>query len=112
MWTLTAIEVASALRRLVRERRLREQAAQAAETRVDQLLKISHVVFDLEAVKAQARRLLRLHVLRAADALQLGAAIEWANGRPTGRVLNTLDKSLARAAEREGFAVASVSSPD
>lgn len=106
VWTLTAIEVSSALRRLVREKRLREPEAQAAETRVDQLLKISHVVVDLEAVKAQARRLLRLHALRAADALQLGAAMEWANGRPTGRVLYTLDKSLARAAEREGFDVA------
>lgn len=55
----------------------------------------------------QARRLLRLHALRAADALQLGAAIEWANGRPNGRVFHTLDKPLARAAEREGFSTAS-----
>lgn len=105
VWTLTAVEVSSALRRLVREGQLPESDARAAEARTDQLLKISHVVVDVESVKLQARRLLKLHTLRAADALQLGAALEWTNGRPTGRVFYTFDKGLARAAEREGFRV-------
>jgi hypothetical protein len=43
--------------------------------------------------------------LRAADAMQLGAALEWAEGRPTGRLLMTLDAQLGRAAAREGFRV-------
>jgi hypothetical protein len=55
--------------------------------------------------KGLARRLLRVHALRAADALQLGAALAWAEGRPAGRVLHTLDAHLAIAAEREGFLV-------
>jgi len=63
------------------------------------------VVIDVEAVKAQARRLLRLHPLRAADAMQLGAAWEWVAGRPTGRIFHTLDTRLALAARREGFRV-------
>jgi hypothetical protein len=37
--------------------------------------------------------------------MQLGAALEWAGGRPTGRRFVTLDAQLARAAEREGFRV-------
>lgn len=108
-WTLTSVEVSSALRRLVREELLSEADARAAETRVDELLRVSHLVIDLEAVKIQAQRLLRIHALRAADALQLGAALEWANGRPAGRVFHALDRPLARAAEREGFLVAGAS---
>jgi len=45
--------------------------------------------------------------MRAADALQLGAAVEWAHGRATGRFFCTLDAQLARAAAREGFRVLS-----
>jgi hypothetical protein len=56
-------------------------------------------------VKGLARRLLRVHALRAADALQLGAALVWAGGRPQGKVLLTLDERLALIAKREGFEV-------
>jgi hypothetical protein len=88
-----------------REGALSEKEAGAAETRTDELGRSCHVVFNLEAVKVQARRLLRLHPLRAADALQLGAALEWARGNPSGRTFLTLDKQLALAASREGFNV-------
>jgi hypothetical protein len=64
-----------------------------------------HAIIDVEAIKSHARRLLRLHPLRAADAMQLGAAWEWAAGRPTSRVFHTLDVRLALAAQREGFRV-------
>lgn len=105
LWTLTAVEISSALRRLVREGILGEREANVAESRADELIGTSHVVVNVEAVKVQARRLLRLHTLRAADATQLGAAMEWANGRPTGRFFCTLDAQLALAAAREGFHV-------
>lgn len=105
LWTLTSVELTSALQRLVREGRLGEKAAALAEARADELVKTSHVVINVETVKLQARRLLRLHTLRAADALQLAAALEWAGGRAMGRCLHTLDAQLARAAAREGFDV-------
>ncbi|TMB59560.1 MAG: type II toxin-antitoxin system VapC family toxin [Deltaproteobacteria bacterium] len=105
VWTLTPIELASAVLRLVREGALQETAANKAESRIDELLGSCHVVIDVEAVEAQARRLLRLHPLRAADAMQLGAAWEWVAGRPTGRIFHTLDTRLALAARREGFRV-------
>jgi predicted nucleic acid-binding protein len=110
LWTLTAVEVASAVRRLVREGLLGEREANAAEARADELIETSHVVMNIETVKVQARRLLRLHSLRAADAMQLGAALEWAGSRPTDRLFVTLDAQLARAAAREGFHV--VPDPD
>jgi predicted nucleic acid-binding protein len=105
LWTLTSVELASAMRRLVREGTLDERQANEAEARADELLQTSHLVINVETVKVQARRLLRLHTLRAADAMQLGAALEWSAGRPLGRVLHTLDTQLGRAAAREGFRV-------
>jgi hypothetical protein len=74
---------------------------------VDELVETSHLVVNVETVKAQARRLLRLHSLRAADAMQLAAALQWAGGQPTGRLFVTLDAQLGRAAAREGFRVIS-----
>ena len=107
LWTLTPVEVTSALRRLVREGSLEERTALLAEARMDDLVRACHVVVDVDAVKPLAVRLLRLHPLRAFDALQLGAALHWAEGHPQGRTLHTLDSRLALAAEREGFVVPS-----
>jgi uncharacterized protein len=86
-------------------RSIDDSAAHEAEGRVDQLLAFCHAVIDVEAVKLQARRLLRVHPLRAADALQLGAAWEWAIGRSAERFFHTFDGRLAIAARREGFRV-------
>lgn len=105
IWTLTPVEVGSALRRLVREGALPERLALQAEERGDEVTAASHVVIDVEGAKDQARRLLRLHALRAADALQLGAALLWARGSPAGKILHTFDERLATAAAREGFRV-------
>ena len=105
VWTLTPVEVVSALRRLVRENSLDEEIARTAEARLDQIIRTCHVVIDVETVKPLAARLLRLHPLRAFDALQLGAALHWAEGHPQGRTVHTLDHRLALAAQREGFFV-------
>lgn len=103
IWTLTPIEVLSAVRRLVRERALTEALGAEAEQRADELARACHVVVDVEGAKDQARRLLRLHQLRAADALQLAAALLWSRGSPTAKTFHTFDERLAAAAAREGF---------
>ena len=51
------------------------------------------------------RGLLRVHVLRAADALQLAAAILAAGGRPSTLGFVCFDERLATAARKEGFEV-------
>ena len=107
VWTLTPVEVVSAFRRLVRDQVLDEGVARAAEIRLDEIVRTCHVIIDVEPVKSLATRLLRLHPLRAADALQLGAALHWAEGHPEGRTVHTLDGRLALAAQREGFVVPS-----
>jgi uncharacterized protein len=105
VWTLTSVELASAVMRLLREGGLNDAESNTAETRIDELMQSCHAIIDVDAVKAQSRRLLRLHALSAADAMQLGAAWEWAGGRSSGRVVHTLDGRLALAARREGFRV-------
>lgn len=66
----------------MREGALGEQDARSAEARAQDVAAASYTVVDVDAVQATARRLLRVHVLRAADALQLGAALIWAGGQP------------------------------
>jgi len=105
IWTLTPVEITSALWRLVREGALVEDESRRAEQRAHDFAAASRAVIDIDAVKLLAQRLLRVHVLRAADALQLGAALAWSAGRPQGKTLHTLDGRLARAARREGFDV-------
>jgi predicted nucleic acid-binding protein len=105
LWTLTPVEVVSALRRLLHDGEIRERDALHAERRADELMRACHIVVDVDAVKATAVRLLRTHTLRAADALQLGAALEWAGHRAADQVLVSFDRRLALAAEREGFRV-------
>ncbi len=106
LWTLTPVEITSALWRKVREGTLDEDDARRAEIRMQELADASYTVTDVESVKGLARRLLRVHAMRAADALQLGAALVWAGGRPQGKALVTLDDRLALTARREGFEVA------
>jgi hypothetical protein len=104
-WTLTPVEVLSALRRLVRDGVLADRAAHDVEALAKTLLQRCHVVSDVERVKPVAMRLLRVHALRAADALQLAAALVWSDGPPEAAVLHTFDQRLGGAAEREGFRV-------
>ena len=59
----------------------------------------------IETVREHAESALAAHPLRAADALQLGAALVAAAGNPETLQFVTLDRRLAVAAEREGFPV-------
>lgn len=105
LWTLTPVEVTSALWRLVREGEMREEDALAAETRAAEFASAASTIVDIDAVKLRAARLLRVHALCAADSLQLAAALVWSGDQPGARALVTLDDRLAAAARREGFQV-------
>lgn len=63
------------------------------------------VITDFLAVRDHAERMVRSYPLRAADALQLGAAITAAEQEPASLEFVTLDRRLAEAAAREGFQV-------
>lgn len=105
VWWATSVECASALQRLVREGGLDSAGALAAVARLRELEKHWNEVEPTQQVRQQAERLLRLHPLRAADALQLAAAIIAADYDPTGLTFVTSDERLIAAAAKEGFAV-------
>jgi predicted nucleic acid-binding protein len=104
-WWGTPVECASAVSRLEREGRLSPQEATEALGRLDALAQHWHRIEPVEAVLETARRLLRVHPLRAADALQLAAAFLASEGRPSTLELVCLDDRLTTAAQREGFPV-------
>jgi predicted nucleic acid-binding protein len=105
MWTLTEVELRSALTRLGREGRLSSKEVQDASRRVEEFRSRVHVVSLESGVKSRAKRLLGVHTLRAADALQLAAALVSCSDEPSGYELITLDARLVDAARREGFHV-------
>ena len=94
-----------AIARLEREHRLTEAGVTAAIVRLTEAVKSWTEVPPVERVREQAARLLRIHPLRAADALQLAAAIVLADFDPRSLPFVTLDNQLASAARREGFEV-------
>jgi predicted nucleic acid-binding protein len=104
-WWGTPVECASAIARLEREGHLSPQEATEALERLDALARHWHRIEPVEAVLETARRLLRVHPLRAADALQLAAAFLASEGRPSTLELVCLDDRLVTAAQREGFPV-------
>ena len=61
-------------------------------------------------IRRTAIRLIRVHPLRAGDALQLAAALTAGEGDPSSLPFVTLDDRLAQAAAREGFPIADIAS--
>jgi predicted nucleic acid-binding protein len=108
VWWATEVECASALSRLEREGALADSAMTAAVERLERLAESWNEVQPTAALRGIARRLLRVHPLRAADSLQLAAAIIASEGRPSSLNIVTLDERLASAARREGFSVQAV----
>jgi uncharacterized protein len=109
VWWGTPIECVSALCRLERDGALSADDWIVAARRLDALAASWLEVGPAATVRDTARRLLRVHPLRAADALQLAAAFEAAEGRPAGTTLVTLDERLRDVALREGFDVPAIS---
>jgi len=103
-WWGTPVECASVAARLRREERLTvEEEGQVLEL-LDTLRKSWLEILPSEEVRTRATRLLRVHGLKAADSLQLAAALLWA-GSPDRAELVTFDERLALAARLEGFRV-------
>ena len=105
VWWGAIVEVQSAIERKCRMGELSMDGKANAEVRLSHLAFVWFDIPPLEAVRLRARRLLVKHPLRAADALQLSAALEWAEDSPAGRQFICLDSRLRAAANLEGFQV-------
>ena len=82
VWWGSQVECVSALALLERAAALDQKRAALAFDRLAELADGWHEIEPSEIVRESAMRFLRVHPLRAADALQLGAAFAAAEGRP------------------------------
>jgi uncharacterized protein len=112
VWWASEVECASAIARLEREGALDEFAVTEAFERLKHLASGWHEVDPSDAIRETAVRFLRVHPLRAADALQLAAAFIAAERRPASLEMITLDDRLASAARKEGFVLTRVQSTE
>ena len=105
VWWTTRIECLSALSRRQREKTLSSGDGLKAMAILSALAAAWSEVQPTEMVRQRAERLLSIHPLRAADALQLAAALIWAQESPQGLEFVCLDQNLREAALREGFSI-------
>jgi len=112
VWWGSEVECVSALTRLERDGALNPAAIALALKRLQQLAAGWHEIDPSDAIREAAARFLRVHPLRAADALQLAAAFLAAERRPPSLEIVTLDDRLAAAARKEGFAVVEIAPAD
>lgn len=105
LWWGTKMEAVSAVSRLSRGGHLEEADVTCVLREIEALTAATFEVQPTEEVRAAACRLLRVHELRAADALQLAAALVWTEHSPGGAGFVCLDRRLCQAADREGFEV-------
>ena len=112
VWWGSEVECVSALARLEREGGLGPQALAVALKRLGQLATAWHEIDASDSVREAATRFVRVHPLRAADALQLAAAFLAAERRPATLEVITLDERLGAAAWKEGFTVIDVESAE
>ena len=108
VWWATEVECASALARLERAGDLEARGVVAAFDRLKRIAQGWHEVDPSDGIREAAVRFLRVHPLRAADALQLAAAFVAAERRPSSLEVVTLDERVAAAARKEGFALVDV----
>lgn len=104
-WWGTWIECAVGLSRLKRENRLDEESKGKARARLDRLASGWTEVRPTDDLRLLASLLSKYHPLKAADALQLAAALRWCEGDTEGSSFVCLDNQLRRAAYDEGFDV-------
>jgi predicted nucleic acid-binding protein len=105
VWYGTWTELESAICRRERETSIGPEQAAMARTRLSVLTRSWLEVQPTSWVRERAIRLLRVHPLRAADAMQLAAALVAFKERTAGNRFLTADLRLAKAASLEGFAV-------
>lgn len=110
VWWGTPVECLSAVARREGDATLTPVDADLARRRLKFLRDGWSEINPSAQVRENAERALLRHPLRAADALQLGAALRWAENHPKGHRFHTLDGRLAEAARKEGFEVVDASS--
>ena len=110
VWWAAPVEYVSALSRREREGILTTVEISEHLARLRDLSRVWHEIQPSTRIRALAQRLLRVHPLRAADSLQLAAALAVAEHDPPSVGFVCFDKRLNKAASREGFRIPTLQS--
>lgn len=105
VWWGSPIEVHSAIARLHRQGKLNHGEKQGALSRLALLGRGWREILPGDLVRDLATRLMDAHELRAADSLQLAAALVWCQQRPARRIFVCADQRLSHTAKEIGFTV-------
>lgn len=105
VWWATPVEIVSALARLHRDGLVTQPALQRNLAKLASLQQTWIAVQPVEQIRETAQNLLLQYPLRAADSLQLAAALAWCRHKPKRRPFVCFDIRLAQAAESSGFEV-------
>jgi predicted nucleic acid-binding protein len=105
LWWASPVECQSALYRQHREDALPAGLLDEALKRLRTLAEDADFMVPTNRLRERAGRLLAAHPLRAADALQLAAALAWCDEAPHGTSFVCLDERLRGAARSEGFTI-------
>ncbi|MGA1842313.1 MAG: type II toxin-antitoxin system VapC family toxin [bacterium] len=105
VWWGTPLECYSTFARLLRDCIINSQEEQKAKKPLDKLTDIWTEINPSYDIRDQAIRLISVHPLKAADSLQLAAAIIWSGKSPKDYHFVCLDKKLREAALKEGFTI-------
>ena len=109
VWWGSLVEVHSAIARLHRVGKLKDVERQGALARLNMLNQGWREILPTDEVRSLAARLLDMHDLRAADSVQLAAALTWCQQRPAKRPFVCEDQRLSKAAAEAGFSVLQLS---
>jgi hypothetical protein len=102
-WSLSAVEIGTAIERRCREGHLTDAQRMMARSALAELAAAWTEISALGPVRERALRLVATHPLRAADAMQLAAALVAVGDRSPGHAFVCFDGRLREAAAREGF---------
>ena len=103
VWWATRTECVSALMRQTREGGLTQRGERQAHKILETLAKVWTEILPSETTRGTAERMLAVHPLRAADAFQLAAALQWCQGQTRDMSFVTFDTRLREAGYKEGL---------
>lgn len=103
VWWGTSVEIISALARIERESRITNQQRLNAEKRLEIVEKVWTEIQPDSRIKELARTFPAQYKMKAADSLQLAAALVWCKEKPKGKDFVSGDEHLIKVAQTVGF---------
>jgi predicted nucleic acid-binding protein len=105
VWWGSSVEVHSAICRLHRSNQINDKEQQGALARLQLFKDTWGEILPSDDLRDLAEQLLGRYVLRAADSIQLAAALTWCGQYPANKPFLSGDRRLSEAAASGGFDV-------